>query len=250
MEEKECFSCKNKFPVNELKLYRKKSYCPKCLEAKKEDLKKKKERNSLKNIDKDGIELSEEDVLKETDPKKALELKNAQNYKELMAYIFKKYNNDVPGIVFKQVAMFNKKMDYDYRAIRKTLEYCWELLEKEPSQEYGIELVRYYYKEARDFFQIEYEKKLKRKITPYTLEKQHQVFLVYGDAEVRDKYNKLMDEKTFQYNNDGIQMEDLIPEDWEDNAILEFGNQNTDEDEDDNSDYFYNEDKNNKGGII
>ena len=88
--------------------------------------------------------------------------RDANEYKELMRYIFDIFHLDkANGLILKQIKKFRKEYNYPYAAMTYTLWYCKEILGKSFDIKYGIYIIEDYYNEACDFY-IQQEKQKKQ----------------------------------------------------------------------------------------
>jgi hypothetical protein len=97
-------------------------------------------------------------------------LNEANDYKDLIAYICELYNIDVPtGWMFKQIKDFKEQFNYSYKGIKTTLHYFFEIQEgNDVEDSMGIGIVPFVYDEAKRFY-ID-KKAIKDSVTGINLE--------------------------------------------------------------------------------
>lgn len=90
--------------------------------------------------------------------------RDADAFKELIDHICKKFEIIQPtGLILKQVKEYKNELKYSYAAMTYTLWYIEEILRKELELKYGIAIVKYYYEEARHYY--EQQEKITNSIT-------------------------------------------------------------------------------------
>lgn len=81
------------------------------------------------------------------------ETKKANDYKNLIGYIFNLANGNVPTFVYKQIKDYVSEYNFTYGGIQYTLWYLKEIERKELDfQQFGIALVVYEYSNAEKYF--------------------------------------------------------------------------------------------------
>lgn len=80
--------------------------------------------------------------------------KEAQDYKDLIAYICKLYEIDAPsGWMLKQIKDYKEQFRFTYRGIKTTLHYFYEIQEGNSVEDsMGIGIVPFVYDEAKRFY--------------------------------------------------------------------------------------------------
>ncbi|WP_395546833.1 MULTISPECIES: hypothetical protein [unclassified Lacrimispora] len=87
----------------------------------------------------------------------------SEEYKNLIEFICMNFELDKPtGIMFKQIKEFKDEFNYSYAAMTYTLWYCKEILNKTLDKKYGMGLIKYYYAEAREYY--EQQERLKNQV--------------------------------------------------------------------------------------
>lgn len=80
--------------------------------------------------------------------------KEAQDYKDLVAYICELFEIEVPTpLMFKQIKDFKEQFNYSYKGMKTTLHYFFELQEgNDASDSLGIGIIPFVYDEAKKFY--------------------------------------------------------------------------------------------------
>lgn len=87
----------------------------------------------------------------------------SEEYKSLIEFICVNFELDKPtGIMFKQIKELKDEFNYSYAAMTYTLWYCKEILNKTLEKKFGMALVKYYYDEAREYY--EQQERLKNQV--------------------------------------------------------------------------------------
>ncbi len=87
----------------------------------------------------------------------------SEEYKSLIEFICVNFELDKPtGIMFKQIKELKDEFNYSYAAMTYTLWYCKEILNKTLDKKYGMALIKYYYDEAREYY--EQQERLKNQV--------------------------------------------------------------------------------------
>lgn len=84
--------------------------------------------------------------------------------KELIDNVCKIFNTDVPsGLILKQIKEYHDQYQYNYAAINYTLWYIVCFLNKQLDEKYGLALIKYYYDEAKQYY--EQQEKIKQSVS-------------------------------------------------------------------------------------
>lgn len=80
--------------------------------------------------------------------------RESQDYKDLIAYICKLYQIDVPtGWMLKQIKDFKEQYKYTYRGMKTTLHYFYEIQEgNDVADSMGVGIIPFVYDEAKKFY--------------------------------------------------------------------------------------------------
>lgn len=74
-------------------------------------------------------------------------------YKDLISYICTEFNIEAPNsIILSQIKNLKNKNNYTYGGIQYTIWYFKYILNKQPEEKYGLAFVKYYYNDAKKYF--------------------------------------------------------------------------------------------------
>ena len=142
-------------------------------------------------------------------------LKKANEYKELMEYIYNLCNKDqaVMGLVSKQIKDFVEKNEYTYTGILFTLKYVFELREEklEFRPEMGLAFVPYYYVEARNFHKQVYQLDLtpEEEIERALEESRKFITIELKRSDLNAEEEKFWDEQRKKMGREMLDMDDI-----------------------------------------
>lgn len=79
--------------------------------------------------------------------------KEADDYKNLIAYICELYQIDAPtGWIVKQIKDFKEQFHYSYKGMKTTLHYFYEIEHNDPADSLGVGIIPFVYEEAKKFY--------------------------------------------------------------------------------------------------
>lgn len=124
-------------------------------------------------------------------------IRDSEEYKQLIKFICENYNIEIPtGLMLKQIKEYKNDYSYTYGGIIYTLWYVKEILNKEFIVTYGVSLVKYYYNEAKEYYEQQ--------------EKVKQSMEIYNKAEIKTKIVKINKNNKPIKTNSLINLEDLL----------------------------------------
>lgn len=75
------------------------------------------------------------------------------HYKDLLDYICKLYNLQVPnGWILKQIKEYKEQFNYSYLGMKTTLHYFFEIQGNEIKDDQGVGIIPFVYEEAKQFY--------------------------------------------------------------------------------------------------
>ena len=81
------------------------------------------------------------------------EINKPNPYKDLISYICTEFNIEAPkSIILSQIKNLKNKNNYTYGGIQYTIWYFKYILNKQPEEKYGLAFVKYYYNDAKKYF--------------------------------------------------------------------------------------------------
>ncbi|MBU5331720.1 hypothetical protein KQI61_05885 [Anaerocolumna aminovalerica] len=79
--------------------------------------------------------------------------RDSNEYKQLVEFICDNYKIEKPtGLMFKQIKDMKIENGYSYGGMTYTLWYCKEILMKQLNVKYGVTLIKFYYDEAKNYY--------------------------------------------------------------------------------------------------